>query len=83
MWWIKQREGYNLVMDNAPILTPAKVRDLIESRHYKCFYLPPYLPFLNAIEEFWSKVKAGVRRNTLADEYEKIDQSILSLKVLM
>ena len=48
-------------MDNVPILTPPKIRDLIESRYYKCFYLSPYLPFLNAIEEFWSKVKAGVR----------------------
>ena len=46
-------------MDNAPIHTPAKIRDLVESRHYKCLYLPPYSPFLNPIEEFWSKVKAG------------------------
>ena len=52
-------QGYYLVMDNAPIHTPAKIRDLVESRHYKCLYLPPYSPFLNPIEEFWSKVKAG------------------------
>ena len=58
-------QGYYLVMDNAPIHTPAKVRDLVESRHYKCSYLPPYSPFLHPIEEFWSKVKAGVRRNAL------------------
>jgi hypothetical protein len=29
-------------------------------------YLPSYSPFLNAIEEFWSNVNAGVRRNSLA-----------------
>jgi transposase len=58
-------QGYYLVMDNAPIHTPAKVRDLIESRRYKCLYLPPYSPFLNPVEEFWSKVKDGVRRNAL------------------
>ena len=56
-------------MDNAPIHTPVKVRELVESIGYKCLYLPPHSPFLNPIEEFWSKVKAGVRRNALtADE---------------
>ena len=72
-------QGYYLVMDNAPIHTPAKVRDLVESRHYKCLYLPPYSPFLNPIEEFWSKVKAGVRRNALtADDplSERIYESV-------
>ena len=54
-----------LVMDNAPIHTPAKIRDLVENRGYKCLYLPPYSPFLNPIEEFWWKIKAGVRRNAL------------------
>ena len=58
-------QGYYLVMYNAPIHTPAKVLDLIESRRYKCLYFPPYSPFLNLIEEFWSEVKAGIRRNAL------------------
>ena len=58
-------KGHYLVMDNAPIHTPVKVRELVEGRDYKCLYLPPYSPFLNPIEEFWSKVKAGVRRNAL------------------
>ena len=43
-------QGYYLVMDNAPIHTPAKVRNPVEGRHYR--YLPPYSPFLNPIEEF-------------------------------
>ncbi|KAG2192272.1 hypothetical protein INT47_003861 [Mucor saturninus] len=34
-------------------------------RGYKCVYLPPYSPFLNPIEEFWSKVKSGIKRNPL------------------
>ncbi|KAG2201534.1 hypothetical protein INT47_007411 [Mucor saturninus] len=57
--------GYYLVMDNAPIHKPAAIRELIENRGYKCVYLPPYSPFLNPIEEFWSKVKAGIKRNPL------------------
>ena len=60
-----EMKGHYLVMDNAPIHTPSAVRDSIESRGYKCLYLPPYSPFLNPIEEFWAKVKAGIRRNAL------------------
>jgi transposase len=52
--------GNNLVMDNAPIHTPAKVRDLVEGRGYMCLYLPPYSLFLNPIEEFWSKIEAEI-----------------------
>jgi transposase len=59
-------KGHYLVMDNAPIHTSVKIRELIESRGYRCLYLPPYSPFLNPIEEFWSKVKAGIRRNALS-----------------
>ena len=31
-------QGYYLVMDNTPTHTPAKVRDVIESRHHECLY---------------------------------------------
>jgi transposase len=34
--------GYYLVMDIAPIHKPAAIRERIESRGYKCVYLPPY-----------------------------------------
>src|ERR1700757_948426 len=59
-----------LVMDNAPIHTPVKVRDLIESRGYRCLYLPPYSPLLNPIEESVNKVtradcQAWIRCNVL------------------
>ncbi|KAG1532924.1 hypothetical protein G6F51_012873 [Rhizopus arrhizus] len=56
-------KGFYLVMDNAPIHKPATVRIFIEKRGYKCCYLPPYSPFLNPIELFWSKVKYGIKRN--------------------
>jgi DDE superfamily endonuclease len=45
-------KGQYLIMDNAPIHTPVKVRELVESRGYKCLYLPPYSSFLNRSEEF-------------------------------
>lgn len=56
-------KGFYLVMDNAPIHKPATVRIFIEKRGYKCAYLPPYSPFLNPIELFWSKVKYGIKRS--------------------
>ncbi|KAG0829986.1 hypothetical protein G6F18_008363 [Rhizopus arrhizus] len=56
-------KGFYLVMDNAPIHKPATVRIFIEKRGYKCCYLPPYSPFLNPIELFWSKVKYGIKRS--------------------
>lgn len=70
----RDMKGHYIVMDNAPIYIPGKVRELIESRGYKCLYLPPYSPFLNPIEEFWSKVKAGIRRNALKADDKLADQ---------
>jgi transposase len=72
-------KGHYLVMDNAPIHTPVKVRELVEGRGYKYLYLPPYSPFLNPIEEFWSIIMAGVRRNALtADDRlsDRIGESV-------
>ena len=60
--------GCYLVMDNALIHTSTDIRKMIEDCGYKCVYLPPYSPFLNPIEEFWSKVKAGVRRDGLTKD---------------
>ncbi|KAK4509679.1 uncharacterized protein ATC70_006981 [Mucor velutinosus] len=46
-----------LIMDNAPIHTNDDIKLLIESRGYRCVYLPPYSPELNPIEQFWSICK--------------------------
>ena len=53
-------KGRYLVMDNAPIHTNKSIEQLIDHRGYKCAYLAPYSPFLNPIEEFWSKVKQSM-----------------------
>jgi transposase len=53
-------------MDNALIHTSPEIQNIIESRGYKYVYLPPYSPFLNPIEEFWSEVKAGIKRECLS-----------------
>jgi transposase len=53
-------------MDNASIHKAPEIVKMIEDRGYKCAYLPPYSPFLNPIEEFWAKLKGGIRRNGLS-----------------
>ncbi|CEP06835.1 hypothetical protein [Parasitella parasitica] len=57
--------GQYIVMKNAPIHKNESIRELIESQGHKCVYLPPYSPFLNPIEEFWSKVKYHIKRTAL------------------
>lgn len=59
-------KGKYLVMDNAPIHSPRVIQETVQRRGYHCLYLLPYSPFLNPIEEFWSKVKAGVKRHALS-----------------
>ena len=75
-------KGNYLVMDNAPIHTPVKVRELLESRGYKCLYLPLYTHFLNLIENFWSKVKGGVRRNALTADDRLSDRICESVQMV-
>jgi transposase len=67
--------GRCLIMDNALIYT-AETVEAIVSRGYEPMFLPPYSPFLNPIEEFWSKLKAGVRRNKL-DKEDSLSPRIL------
>jgi transposase len=40
----------------------ASVREAIEARGATLFYLPPYSPDLNPIEQFFSKLKALLRK---------------------
>ena len=60
-----------LVMDNAAIHKTINVKNWVTERGFEIIYPPPYFPFLNPIEEFWSKLKdvvnkdpASVRLNT-------------------
>ncbi|KAG2216846.1 hypothetical protein INT45_013990 [Circinella minor] len=52
-------------MDNASIHHSSIVKGTVENRGFHILYLPPYSPVLNLIEEFWSKLKACVKREIL------------------
>lgn len=55
---------YFIVMDNCKIHHSRFVVDTINSRGYKPPFMRPYSPFLNPIEECWSKIK-NIRQNPL------------------
>jgi transposase len=49
-------------MDNVSVHKVAGVREAIEARGATLFYLPPYSPDFNPIEQFFSKLKAILRK---------------------
>lgn len=55
-----------LVLDNASIHKGMEVQEWVKGRGYQVLFLPPYSPFLNPIEEFWSKSKAVVDKDPLS-----------------
>lgn len=64
------KKGFYIVMDNCRIHHSHFVVEAITQRGYKPLFMPPYSPFLNPIEECWSKIKKNIRRNPLS----KLDQ---------
>jgi hypothetical protein len=60
--------GYYFVMDNAPIHSTQKVEEKLTKAGHHCVFLPPYSPFLNPIEEFWSKLKSTIKRDRLNED---------------
>jgi transposase len=56
------RRGDIVVMDNVSVHKVIGVREAIEARGADLFYLPPYSPDLNPIEQFFSKLKALLRK---------------------
>lgn len=60
-----------IIMDNAPIHRSSKVANFVEEYMkdrnviHKIKFLPPYSPFLNPIEECFSKMKYYVKRQPL------------------
>ncbi|KAG2197596.1 hypothetical protein INT47_006659 [Mucor saturninus] len=62
-----EMKGYFIIMDNAPIHVPEIIDPIIMQRGYTSVYLPPYSPELKLIAQFWSIIKAKLRRTKLSD----------------
>ena len=51
-----------IVMDNASFHRKKQLISLAEKAGHKLFFLPPYSPELNPIENFWSSLKRYLRK---------------------
>jgi transposase len=56
------RQGDSVVMDNLSSHKASVIRKAIRSVGAKLFYLPPYSPDLNPIEQVFAKLKALLRK---------------------
>jgi transposase len=61
------KRGIYIVMDNCRIHHSGFVKDCIKNRGYKPLFMPPYSPFLNPIEECWSKIRSYTKRHPLSE----------------
>jgi DDE superfamily endonuclease len=52
-----------IVMDNASFHHSERIRQMCAEAGVKLIYLPPYSPDFNPIEEFFSELKAFIKRN--------------------
>ncbi|OMJ21585.1 hypothetical protein AYI70_g3398 [Smittium culicis] len=71
-----------LVMDNAAFNKTETIKEFIETTNFKFLYLPPYSPFLNPIENLFSKVKNYVRYSKPENEsdlFDKINEGFKSV----
>jgi transposase len=66
--WLEQcllptlNKGDVVIMDNLVCHKVAGIREMIKSVGARIFYLPPYSPDLNPIENCFSKIKAWLRK---------------------
>ena len=56
------KRGQIVVMDNLSVHKSKRVRELIEQRECELWFLPPYSPDLNPIEEAFSKAKGILKK---------------------
>jgi transposase len=52
-----------LVIDNTSFHRSDRIEEMCSNAGVKLVYLPPYLPDLNPIKEFFSELKAFIKRN--------------------
>ncbi len=67
--------GAIVVMDNLSAHKSPAVARLLQEAAVQLWYLPPYSPDFNPIEQMWSKVKASLRR-TKARTQDALYQAI-------
>lgn len=77
-------EGDIVVMDNLSSHKVAGIREMVEAAGAQVWYLPPYSPDLNPIEQMWSKVKSILRsfaRRTKKSLFNGIGKALRQVSV--
>jgi transposase len=69
------RPGAIVIMDNLSAHKSAAIGQLIKNVGATLWYLPPYSPDYNPIEQMWSKVKAILKR-VCARTYDALEEAI-------
>ena len=64
------------VLDNVPFHRSKLIQNLFQAHGHDTLYLPPYSPFLNPIEEAFSKIKSIVRRKEPKNNQELMKSTI-------
>lgn len=65
--WVKDflvpelKPGQVVIMDNAAFHKSQETKKLIEAADCRVFFLPPYSPDLNPIEQVWANIKKKVQ----------------------
>ena len=72
------KPGQVVIMDNASFHKSQKVKELIESKHCRLIYLPPYSPEYNPIEHYWAILKKAIKkiRKKIVDVWESVSLAI-------
>jgi transposase len=76
------RPGDIVVLDNLSSHKAPDIQQGIQQAHAQVWYLPPYSPDLNPIEQMWSKVKNALRTAAARTEeslYDAIAQALHSV----
>jgi transposase len=69
------RHGAVVILDNLSAHKSAAITQLIENAGATVWYLPPYSPDYNPIEQMWSKVKAILKR-VCARTHDALEEAI-------
>lgn len=68
------KPGQKLVIDNATFHKGGRIEALVKAAGCEVWYLPPYSPDINKIEQCWSWLKSRIRK--CLDEFETLREAM-------